>query len=71
MVGKADMSLFGWKQLILWSIEHSCMSKEEKTKVLAEWEKSWVKFLNWVIEYHDLTKNEEDIQGSDSKDTSA
>lgn len=70
MVGKADMSLFGWKQLILWSIKHSCMSEEEKAKVLAEWEKSWEKFLYWVIEYHDLTKKE-DVQGSDSKDTSA
>lgn len=63
------MSLFGWKQLILWSIEHSCMNNEERSKVIAEWEKAWVKFLNWIVEYHDVTKKE-DSQGSDSKVTS-
>lgn len=55
MVGKTDMSLHGWRQLIEWSLEHSCMSKAELAAVRAEWEKRWEEFLDWVIaEYGDV-----------------
>ncbi|WDK08989.1 adenosine/AMP deaminase [Colletotrichum graminicola] len=49
MVGKTDMTLHGWRQLIEWSLEHSCMSKEELAIVRAAWEKRWEEFLDWVI----------------------
>ncbi|RCI16655.1 hypothetical protein L249_3296 [Ophiocordyceps polyrhachis-furcata BCC 54312] len=35
MVGKADMDLFGWKQLALWSIEHACLDGEERETMTA------------------------------------
>lgn len=50
MIGKADMGLAGWKQLILWSIEHSCMSKEEREETEKEWQVLWKEFLDWVGE---------------------
>lgn len=43
------MSLFGWKQLILWSLEHACLDENEFTKVLSHWEKKWEKFVQDVI----------------------
>ncbi|KAH8669229.1 hypothetical protein BGZ61DRAFT_483419 [Ilyonectria robusta] len=49
MVGKADMGLFGWKQLILWSLEHACLFGAEYDRVYSQWEQEWVKFVEWVI----------------------
>jgi hypothetical protein len=30
MVGKADMTVHGWRQLIKWSIEHACVDEKER-----------------------------------------
>ncbi|KAF4972099.1 hypothetical protein FSARC_1239 [Fusarium sarcochroum] len=50
IVGKADMGLFGWKQLVLWSLEHACLSESEYSRVFSHWEQEWKEFVNWVIE---------------------
>ncbi|KAB5566552.1 hypothetical protein GE09DRAFT_738753 [Coniochaeta sp. 2T2.1] len=50
--GKADMTLHGWKQLALWSIEHSCLEDDEREKLLANWNKLWVDFCNWIVRDH-------------------
>jgi adenosine deaminase CECR1 len=50
MVGKADMGLFGWKQLVLWSIRHACLSNEELERVLEGWEVLWDEFLHKVCD---------------------
>lgn len=50
LVGKRDMTLFGWKQLIEWSLEHSCMSKDEYKAVHREWAKRWDRFVDEVID---------------------
>lgn len=50
MIGKPDMTLFGWKQLIEWSLEHACMSSAEHRDVLREWEVRWERFLDEAIE---------------------
>lgn len=59
MVGKADMSLAGWKQLILWSIEHSCLGDEERDVILQEWNKKWEVFLEYLVDTyeHELAKD--------------
>lgn len=43
------MSLYGWKQLIEWSLQHSCLSKGEYDSIHAEWINKWDKFLDEVI----------------------
>ncbi len=48
MVGKADMTLFGWKQLIEWSLQHSCMSAAEYADVHATWQTAWDEFVDWI-----------------------
>ena len=51
------MDLHGWRQLIEWSLEHSCMSEEERASVWSEWEKRWELFLDWIIQtYGDESK---------------
>lgn len=50
MIGKADMTIWGWKQLILWSIEHSCMEEQEMRDVLKRWEKMWDEFVAGTIQ---------------------
>ncbi|RBR23281.1 uncharacterized protein FIESC28_03864 [Fusarium coffeatum] len=50
MVGKADMGLFGWKQLALWSLEHACLSDSERPAVVRDWEQKWEQFVEWVVE---------------------
>ncbi|KAG7117596.1 Adenosine deaminase AGSA like protein [Verticillium longisporum] len=55
MVGRQDTTLFGWKQLIQWSIKHACMEDKQRNKVTAVWEGLWETFLDKVIEqYSDL-----------------
>lgn len=55
LVGKKDMGIYGWKQLVLWSLEHACMSGVEREKVTRNWEVQWAAFLKWVIrEYSSL-----------------
>ncbi len=49
MVGKSDMTLYGWRQLIEWSLLHSCMSDEERRPVVEKWEELWNEFLKWVV----------------------
>jgi adenosine deaminase CECR1 len=53
MVGKADMGLFGWKQLALWSLEHACLSPSEYSSISRDWEGKWKAFVQWVIEEYD------------------
>ena len=44
-----DMGLAGWKQLILWSIEHACLGESERGLVMKEWETQWEVFLDYVL----------------------
>jgi adenosine deaminase CECR1 len=58
--GKKDMTLYGWKQLAEWSIEHSCMGSKLQSSVLAEWRKLWDAFCTWIVkEYGTLVKKTE------------
>lgn len=52
MVGKEDMGLYGWKQLILWSLQHSCLDTAEFERISAMWEKKWKEFIKWLIDAH-------------------
>lgn len=41
MVGNQNMNLYGWHQLALWSIDHACLSRVERERMLVEWERRW------------------------------
>ncbi len=50
--GSKDMSLHGWRQLIEWSIDHSCMEPEMKIQIRSDWEARWQDFCEWIIAQH-------------------
>jgi adenosine deaminase CECR1 len=50
MAGKTDMTLFGWKQLIQWSLEHACIDPEARREMTRQWEKHWDVFTRWINE---------------------
>lgn len=53
------MGLYGWKQLVLWSMEHACLSDQEKSEMLQQWEVLWEQFLTWVVQtYGDEDEDE-------------
>lgn len=57
MVGKQDMNLFGWKQLIEWSLEHACMNDEEYREARQKWEEQWDSFIKWILdEYRGMVR---------------
>ncbi|KAG6010495.1 hypothetical protein E4U43_008563 [Claviceps pusilla] len=64
MVGRADMSLFGWKQLAVWSIEHACLENADKETMLNEWQRRWENFLEWTVSKYEAVAGlgELDIQ---------
>lgn len=48
------MTLHGWRQLIEWSIEHSCMDPHERAEVYTAWLSMWEKFCLDIIRDHEL-----------------
>lgn len=43
------MTLYGWKQLIEWSLQHSCLSRDEYASIHGAWVKNWDKFLDEIL----------------------
>ncbi|KAL7904519.1 hypothetical protein GGI35DRAFT_463087 [Trichoderma velutinum] len=65
MAGKSDMSIYHFKQLMVWSIEHSCQDDVEKAEMLEKWKALWEDFLLWVIEKYsdgELERDENVLQ---------
>lgn len=55
MIGKADMTLHGWRQLIEWSFQHACMEDTLRREAETQWLLLWDEFLDAVIEkYEDV-----------------
>jgi hypothetical protein len=50
MVGKEDMAIYGWRQLIEWSLKHSCMTDKEYQEVWSVWQFEWDHFVRWIIQ---------------------
>ncbi|KAK4200850.1 putative adenosine deaminase-related growth factor [Triangularia verruculosa] len=50
MAGKADMTLYGLRQLIEWSLEHSCMDSRERKQVFDAWLVMWEEFCQEIVD---------------------
>ncbi len=61
MVGKSDMTLHGWKQLIEWSLQHACMSQAEYEDVYKHWEDAWDEFLHWMEKKYGGSEEDEKL----------
>jgi adenosine deaminase CECR1 len=43
------MTIHGWRQLIEWSIEHSCMEDKLRSDIYTDWERRWNVFCEWIV----------------------
>ena len=50
MAGKSDMTLHGLRQLVEWSIQHSCMEPELMQEVRKSWETMWTDFCQRIVD---------------------
>ncbi|TVY83644.1 Adenosine deaminase 2-A [Lachnellula suecica] len=50
MIGSESMTLYGWKQLARWSLEHSCMDPEQLASVTEEWTTRWQEYCQWIVD---------------------
>ncbi|KAM7224062.1 CECR1-like protein [Rhypophila decipiens] len=53
MAGKPDMTLHGWRQLIEWSIEHSCTDGDERKELYESWLAIWEKFCQNMVAHYE------------------
>ncbi len=44
------MTIHGWKQLAIWSIEHSCLSEEQITEAKSIYAREWEYFCERVVD---------------------
>lgn len=51
------MNIHGWKQLAEWSIEHSCLSEEEKARGLEIFRQEFEAFCQWIVEAYGEVAN--------------
>lgn len=58
MAGKSDMTLHGLRQLVEWSIDHSCMEPELMKEVRESWEKMWDDFCQRIVNGEFTIKDE-------------
>lgn len=50
LVGSVSMTLSGYRQLVDWSIEHSCLNEDEKAEARGMLKTDWNEFLHWIVE---------------------
>ncbi|CAK7198079.1 hypothetical protein SEUCBS139899_000737 [Sporothrix eucalyptigena] len=53
LVGKADMGLFGWRQLAEWSLIHSCFNEADSKRARENWLKKWNDYVIWLLKEFD------------------
>ena len=49
-MGTNNLSLLGLRVIVEWSIEHSCMSPATRERAAKDFEESWIKFCQWIID---------------------
>ncbi|CAK4030588.1 Adenosine deaminase CECR1-A [Lecanosticta acicola] len=53
LAGDPRMNIHGWKQLAEWSLEHSCLSLEQRVEAKKIFDRDWENFCQWVIDTYD------------------
>jgi adenosine deaminase CECR1 len=57
MVGSPTMSIHGWRQLVEWSIQYSCLSEIDQVEARRILKKTWEEFCQWIVnEYGDYAE---------------
>ena len=50
MVGSPTMSIHGWRQLVEWSIQYSCLSGSDQAEARRILKREWELFCKWIID---------------------
>ncbi|KIH95277.1 cecr1 family adenosine deaminase [Sporothrix brasiliensis 5110] len=59
LVGKADMGLYGWRQLAEWSLTHACFTTpDDLARARAHWLDEWQDFVVWLLQEFDSANPE-------------
>ncbi|THV84940.1 Metallo-dependent hydrolase [Aureobasidium pullulans] len=53
LMGSNSMSLVGWRVLVQWSIEYSCMGMEEKERAEVAFLSQWHQFCQHIVDSYD------------------
>ena len=61
MVGSTSMNIHGWRQLVEWSIKHSCLKDGEKERAREILKREWAQFCAWIIEEYGAHAKELDV----------
>ncbi|KAF2453143.1 hypothetical protein BDY21DRAFT_141847 [Lineolata rhizophorae] len=62
MVGSPTMSVHGWRQLIEWSIQYSCLSDAQKVDGEKIFARDWKGFCQWVVDEYGAYADGLDIE---------
>lgn len=65
MAGKSDMSLHGLRQLVEWSIQHSCMEPDVMQGVYDDWKTMWYEFCERIVRGDFTIKDDTDTRPAD------
>jgi adenosine deaminase CECR1 len=68
MVGAPSISLYSWKQLAKWSIDYSCLSKEDQVKGHKILKGDWEKFCQYVVKKYDGLMNGDEVDLEKAKE---
>ncbi|KAL1616817.1 hypothetical protein SLS54_008209 [Diplodia seriata] len=53
MVGTPIMSVHGWRQLIEWSIQYSCLDNDAKKHGFNFFRRQWEEFCQWIVDTYE------------------
>lgn len=65
MAGKSDMTLHGLRQLVEWSIQHSCMEPALMQEVYDDWKTMWYEFCERIVRGDFTIKDDVGTRASD------
>jgi len=62
------MDLHGWRQLVEWSVKHSCLDEEQKSEAYAILDAAWRDFCAWIEGVYGFVLDDEDDDEDDDDD---
>jgi adenosine deaminase CECR1 len=52
MVGSPTMSIHGWRQLVEWSVQYSCLSVSDQVEAGRILAREWEDFCQWIVDQY-------------------
>lgn len=62
MVGSPTMSIHGWRQLVEWSIQYSCLDKKDQVRAQDILKREWEIFCKWIVDEYGAYADSLDVK---------